>query len=662
MKKLSLREGVIMLLFLFVSCTPTSDDILLEEEITKVEFMLPDSSISADSRMNIVVGSGVKYNWTNTDSIGIFPDDGYQVAFPLKTTGESSSATFTGGGWALKAGSTYAAYYPFEYNNRRSDSIPVSYLGQKQIGNNSTDLADKYNYMYATGDKTGDNALTFKMLRLGRFIILKFAVSEPTTLSSVKLTAPEDVFITQGYFNLWDNPHVIESLQTSNSLTIDLEDVKTTEANEEVTVYFFMPPVNLSGKTLALEVTDENNVKIQYMVAGKDMTDSKAYALTGVIKEPVVGNGTYQNGVVSLSQAGTMKRLLGSDYKNITSLKVVGPINGDDIYDLRKMLGGSDFSEADWGELTSLDLSEATIVEGGVSYYDKSTSSGDEYYTSNNVIGDYMFYQCANLQNMILPKDVISIDEYAFYNCDALIDVSIFESATSVGEYAFYSCDALASISIPDNVISAGDYAFAFCSNLVKVNIGKGLTEISNYMFAGNSLTSVVIPDNITSINARAFYECYYLETITIGNGVSVINHHAFESTPIKSIYIKDLSAWCKIDFCDEYYEQPFFEFGNIYLNNTLLTELQIPEDVTKIKSCAFYGCSSITKVVIPNHVFSIEDNAFRSSSIDEVAIYGSGNTSIGKDAFYSCTDLKYVYIDDGVTSIGETAFLGVML
>lgn len=49
MKKLSLREGVIILLSLLVSCTPTSDDILLEEEITKVEFMLPDSSISADS-------------------------------------------------------------------------------------------------------------------------------------------------------------------------------------------------------------------------------------------------------------------------------------------------------------------------------------------------------------------------------------------------------------------------------------------------------------------------------------------------------------------------------------------------------------------------------------------------------------------------------------
>lgn len=521
MKKLSLREGVIILLSLLVSCTPTSDDILLEEEITKVEFMLPDSSISADSRMNIVVGSGVKYNWTNTDSIGIFPDDGYQVAFPLKTTGESSSATFTGGGWALKAGSTYAAYYPFEYNNRRSDSIPVSYLGQKQIGNNSTGLADKYNYMYAIGDKTGDNALTFKMLRLGRFIILKFAVPEPTTLSSVKLTAPEDVFITQGYFNLWDNPHIIEPLQTSNSLTIDLEDVKTTEADEEVTVYFFMPPVDLSGKTLALEITDENNVKIQYTVAGKDMTDSKAYALTGVIKEPVVGDGTYQNGIVSLSQAGTIKSLLGKDYLSITSLKVVGPINGDDVYYLRKMLGGSNFSEADWGKLTTLDLSEATIVEGGEWYYDINTSYiGSEYYTSNNVIGDYMFYECANLQNITLPDNVTSIGRYAFQYCNALASVVIGEGITSIGYDAFENCYALMNIYITDlsgwckinissNPLNYGAKLYLDNNLVTELTISDDITEIKNNAFMGcGSLIKVTIPDHVTSIGSGAFRNC----------------------------------------------------------------------------------------------------------------------------------------------------------
>lgn len=114
--------------------------------------------------------------------------------------------------------------------------------------------------------------------------------------------------------------------------------------------------------------------------------------------------------VVTLKEAGTMKKLLGEDYLNITSLKVVGPINGDDVYYLRKMLGGSDFSSADWGKLATLDLSEATIVEGGEWYYDR-------YYTSNDVIGKSMFRECVNLRNIVLPDGITSIGEGAFIWC-----------------------------------------------------------------------------------------------------------------------------------------------------------------------------------------------------------------------------------------------------
>ena len=131
------------------------------------------------------------------------------------------------------------------------------------------------------------------------------------------------------------------------------------------------------------------------------------------------GSGTYKDGVVSVDVSGNMKKLLGSDYLNITELKVVGPINGDDIYYLRKMLGGSNFSEDEWGKLTTLDLSEATIVEGGEWYYDSyPSSSGGEYYSSNNAISDYMFYECANLKNITLPENLTLIGKSAFVYCN----------------------------------------------------------------------------------------------------------------------------------------------------------------------------------------------------------------------------------------------------
>lgn len=144
----------------------------------------------------------------------------------------------------------------------------------------------------------------------------------------------------------------------------------------------------------------------------------------------------YANGVVTIATAGTMKKLLGDDYLNITSLKVVGPINGDDVYYLRKMLGGSNFSEADWGKLTTLDLSEATIVEGGEYYYQNLGN----LYTSNNVIGDYMFFRCYNLQNIMLPNNLVSIGKYAFSECNALIKTEIPDSVISMGACTFQDC------------------------------------------------------------------------------------------------------------------------------------------------------------------------------------------------------------------------------
>lgn len=160
--------------------------------------------------------------------------------------------------------------------------------------------------------------------------------------------------------------------------------------------------------------------------------------------------------VVTLEEAGTLKTLLGEDYLNIKSLKIIGPINGDDVYYLRKMLGGSDFSSADWGKLATLDLSEATIVEGGEWYYNR-------YYTSNDVIGEFMFYECVNLRNIVLPEGVTSIGENAFIRCKALISIIIPDSVTGIGDCAFQWCSSLTSINIPENLTSIGNAAFALC-------------------------------------------------------------------------------------------------------------------------------------------------------------------------------------------------------
>lgn len=95
------------------------------------------------------------------------------------------------------------------------------------------------------------------------------------------------------------------------------------------------------------------------------------------------------------------------------------------------------------------------------------------------------------------------------------------------------------------------------------------------------------------------------------------------------------------------------------FFSCSALTSVEIPNSVTTIGFSAFYECSSLCSVKIPDSVTTIGSYAFKyCSSLKSIEIPNS-ITKIGLEVFYGCSSLTSVKIPNSVTEIGNFAFGG---
>ena len=181
--------------------------------------------------------------------------------------------------------------------------------------------------------------------------------------------------------------------------------------------------------------------------------------------------------------------------------------------------------------------------------------------------------------NIVIPEEVTfmnrsrkltSIDKRAFYNCSNLTSVTIPNSVTSIGVEAFYNCSGLTSITIPNSVEIIGENAFGWCSGL----------------------TSIDIPNSVWRIDREAFFACSGLKSIKVEEGNPVYDSR---------------------DNCNAIIETRY---------NNLLTGCQntrIPDSVTDIDYGAFYRCTDLKSITIPNSVVIIGESAFKECGLTEI-------------------------------------------
>lgn len=135
---------------------------------------------------------------------------------------------------------------------------------------------------------------------------------------------------------------------------------------------------------------------------------------------------------------------------------------------------------------------------------------------------------------------------------------------TNIGDNAFYNCTSLTYVDIPDSVTSIGKYAFGQCTSLKKIIISDFITSISEYAFY-----------NCTSLKFNVYDNCNYLGNY-YNSYVALISYKTNESR-------YNINSNCKFIYSDAFY------------NCTSLTSLVIPNSVASIGNKAFNCCDSLT-------------------------------------------------------------------
>ena len=321
-----------------------------------------------------------------------------------------------------------------------------------------------------------------------------------------------------------------------------------------------------------------------------------------------------------------------------------------------------------------------------------------------NNIGESAFSSCDNLDSIIVDEENVTYNSRD--NCNAIImgssliagcNSTIIPSSVTAIEKNAFSGSGITDIELPNSVTAIGDYAFSNCHKLSSIVLSPSLIEIGRgaFMFC-SVLSSIQLPSTLIKIGNNCFSGCSSLVDIesNIGDPFE-INDNVFDVYETATLYVpvgasskyRQVSSWNKFSTIEELSSPVIgvFELNGIYYepdeSNTFATviagenkykgNITIPSTVSYsgktmqvvgIGEKAFYSCSELSSVELPNSIVEIGKNAFWYCKKLSTIVIPSSTTSIGDYAFQSCEKLVTVSLSNSLTTVGERAFEGTAI
>ena len=234
-------------------------------------------------------------------------------------------------------------------------------------------------------------------------------------------------------------------------------------------------------------------------------------------------------------------------------------------------------------------------------------------------IGETVFSNNKKVTELVIGKNVTTIENGAFSGCTALTKVTTQAggSALTIGNSAFEGCTALATVELPAYTTSIGNKAF-YKAKFASFTMPASMVQIGSSAFEGNtSLAAITITAKISSVGAGAFAGCTSLATVTFEESATKV---ALLGTTSSGVFQK-CSKVTTVDF-----KGRVTEIGAMAFSESGITSINF-NGITTIGAKAFYKAKSLTEVYIPTCVTSIGDEAFSNATALEYFEFQFGGT-----------------------------------